>query len=130
MFSTLTIIYNTHADELGLPKSSGEGVKVSVQDSKLSFTTVDEKVKYYGFAFNNRLKTPADFIVEENDDLTYDEAIERYEDNVKFFETYDVQNAPNQITETETAQLPPVSGSQPVVPTQKVETTTPVTGSK
>jgi hypothetical protein len=86
MFEIIRVVYNSHADELGLPKLSEDGVKISIQESKVGYSNVDEKIKDYGFSFTQKLKTPIDYILESRDDLTRQEAETIYEDNVKWFE--------------------------------------------
>jgi hypothetical protein len=91
LFEIITQVYNTHAEELGLPKLSGDGIKVTIQKSTVNYNTADERIKDWGFLFNNRLGTPIDYILQQHDDLTYNEALQKYKDNIQFFKDFQVE---------------------------------------
>jgi len=88
MFDIIIKVYNTHAEAEGLPMLSGEGVSVSIQDSKVTYANKQEEVLDWTFKLQQNLATPVDYILAHSSDMTYDDAQQTYFDNLEFNSKY------------------------------------------
>jgi hypothetical protein len=102
-------------------KLSEDGVIVKVNNSKRLYETVDDYIKQKTFELENNLSTPIDWMIENADDLTRDEAIQRINDNIEEIAMLSVVE-PLQLTESSS-----ISTSNTVLPVSSSDA--PITGS-
>jgi hypothetical protein len=76
LMEVMVTVYNTHMGTNISPE-----VEVKVQESKLSYNSIDDKIKDYDWKVSNNYMTPAQVLVEISDDLDEDSAQELIDEN-------------------------------------------------
>jgi hypothetical protein len=71
-------VWNVHNP---LRQLSEDGVVIQINDPKRSYASIDDQIKENDWDLQNNLTTLAEILVEREDDLTYEEALTRIEEN-------------------------------------------------
>lgn len=74
LFKVIRIVWNTHNPDQQL---SEDGVEVIIHESRLNYKTIQDKWLDYESKLKYNLITPADILLDESTDLTYDEAYDK-----------------------------------------------------
>ncbi len=78
LLNTMRIVWNVHNPDKQL---SADDVVVKIQQSRVSYQSIDDQIKDIDWRLNNNFMTNADALLLLEDDLTKDEAIALYERN-------------------------------------------------
>src|SRR3990167_11235698 len=82
------LVWNTHAQELGVDELNDDGFEFKVDFAEIGIqeTPADKQAKRE-FELKHNLSTPADWLIEDNPDLTKEQAEQKLKENRMFNST-------------------------------------------